>query len=235
MEEGRLKGDVYAHVARIAKAASSPRRLEILEVLAQAPRTVETLARQASLSVANTSRHLQVLREAGLVEGRRQGLFVEYRLSEPEVFDLVRLLRAIAERRLADVDRLVRTYLSTRDEMEALSREELRRRVRSGSVVVVDVRPSEEYRAGHIPGAISVPLKDLPRRLRELPARKEVVAYCRGPYCLMAFEALRVLRGRGRRARRLVEGFPEWRAAGLPVEAGERRPIAAGAGGGGKR
>jgi len=222
VDERRFKDEVYAQVARIAKAAASPRRLELLEVLAQGPRTVELLAGLTSLSVANTSRHLRALREGGLVEGRRQGLFVEYRLSEPEVFDLVRLLRSIAERQLAGVERLVRTYLSSRDELEAVGREELLARVRSGSVVVLDVRPVEEYRAGHIRGALSVPVKDLARRMRELPARKEIVAYCRGPYCLMAFDAVSLLRRRGRRARRLEEGFPEWRAAGLPVEALER-------------
>lgn len=221
MQERRFKDQIYEHVARIASAANSPRRLEMLEVLAQGPRTVEALAKQAALSVANASRHLQVLRQAGLVEGRKQGLFVEYRLAEPGVFDLVRLLRAIALRRLADVERLVRTYLGGRDELEPVGRKDLLERVRSGSVVVVDVRPAEEYRAAHIPGAVSVPLKDLPRRLRQLPVRKEIVAYCRGPYCLMAFDAVRLLRNRGRRARRLVDGFPEWRAAGLPVETGE--------------
>ena len=221
MQERRFKDQIYEHVARIASAANSPRRLEMLEVLAQGPRTVEALANQAALSVANASRHLQVLRQAGLVEGRKQGLFVEYRLAELEVFDLVRLLRAIALRRLADVERLVRTYLGSRDELEPVGRKDLLERVCSGSVVVVDVRPAEEYRAAHIPGAVSVPLKDLPRRLRQLPVRKEIVAYCRGPYCLMAFDAVRLLRNRGRRARRLVDGFPEWRAAGLPVETGE--------------
>jgi len=220
MQERRFKDQIYEHVARIASAANSPRRLEMLEVLAQGPRTVEALANQAALSVANASRHLQVLRQAGLVEGRKQGLFVEYRLAELEVFDLVRLLRAIALRRLADVERLVRTYLGSRDELEPVGRKDLLERVCSGSVVVVDVRPAEEYRAAHIPGAVSVPLKDLPRRLRQLPVRKEIVAYCRGPYCLMAFDAVRLLRNRGRRARRLVDGFPEWRAAGLPVETG---------------
>jgi rhodanese-related sulfurtransferase len=220
MDERRFKDRIYPQVARVAKAVNSPRRLEILEVLAQGPRTVEVLAGQTALSVANASRHLQILREAGLVEGRKQGPFVEYRLSEPRVYDLVRILRGIAERRLGEVDRLVRNYLGARDELEPVGRRELVERVRAGTVVVVDVRPAEEYRAGHIPGAVSVPLEELARRLEELPARKEAVAYCRGPYCLMAFEAVKVLRKRGRRARRLVEGFPEWRASGLPVELG---------------
>jgi rhodanese-related sulfurtransferase len=221
MEERRFKEQVYELVARIAKAADSPRRLEILEVLAQGPRTVESLANETALSVANASRHLQVLRQAGLVEGRKQGLFVEYRLSDAEVFDLLRVLRVVAERRLGDVDRLVRGYLGARDDLEPVGREELLERVRSGSVVVLDVRPHEEYRSGHIAGAVSIPVAELPRRLRDLPSRKEVVAYCRGPYCVMAFDAVKTLRRHGRRARRLVEGFPEWRAAGLPVQVGE--------------
>lgn len=218
MGEPGVKQQVYGLVARIGKAAASPGRLELLEVLAQGPRTVEALAQEAALSVANASRHLQVLRQAGLVEGRKQGLFVEYRLSGPDVFELLRLLRTIAERTLGDVDRLLRTYFTARDDLEPVGRPELLERLRSGSVVLVDVRPAEEYRAGHIAGAVSVPLKDLSRRLRLLPARQEIVAYCRGPYCLMAHEAVRLLRARGRRARRLVEGFPEWRASGLPVE-----------------
>lgn len=222
VDESGFKQQVYGLVARIGKAVDSPRRLELLEVLAQGPRTVEALAREAGLSVANASRHLQVLRQAGLVEGRKEGLFVEYRLSGPDVFELLRLLRTIADRTLGDVDRLVRTYFTSRDELEPVGRPELLERLRSGSVVLVDVRPEEEYRAGHIAGAVSVPLKDLSRQLRSLPARKEVVAYCRGPYCLMAYEAVRLLRARGRRARRLVEGFPEWGAAGLPVERGSR-------------
>lgn len=217
----RFKEQVYELVARIAKAADSPRRLEILEVLAQGPRTVELLAREASLSVANTSRHLQVLRQAGLVEASKQGLFVEYRLAATEIIELMRLLRVIAEQRLGDLERLVRAYSADRDGLEPVDREELQRRLRAGSVVLLDVRPRVEFQAGHIPGALSVPLDELPQRLRELPARKEIVAYCRGPYCLMAFDAVDILRRQGRRARRLVEGFPEWRAAGLPVEGGE--------------
>ncbi len=230
MPQPRFKEQVYELVARIAKAADSPRRLEILEVLAQAPRTVESLAKEAALSVANASRHLQVLRQAGLVESQKQGLFVEYRLAGGEVVELMRLLRRIAEQRLGDLERLVRAYSADRDGLEPVARDELRRRLRAGSVVLVDVRPAEEYQAGHIPGALSVPLGELPRRLRELPARKEIVAYCRGPYCLMAFDAVRLLRQRGRRARRLVEGFPEWRAAGLPVEEEEASGLGDGGG-----
>jgi rhodanese-related sulfurtransferase len=159
-----------------------------------------------------------VLRGARLVEARKDGLRVHYRLAEPEVYDAVRAVRGLAERRLAEVDALVRTCLKSRDELEAVPREELLRRAREGSVVVIDVRPPEEYRAGHIRGALSLPLDQLERRIRELPARKEIVAYCRGPYCLMAYHAVEKLRARGRRARRLAEGLPEWRAAGLPVE-----------------
>jgi len=215
----RFKEQVYELVARIAKAADSPRRLEILEVLAQGPRTVELLAREAGLSVANASRHLQLLRQAGLVETEKQGLFVEYRLAGAEVLELTRLLRVIAEKRIGDLERLVRAYTADRDGLEPVGREELQRRLRSRSVVLLDVRPRVEYESGHIAGAVSVPLDELPGRLRELPARKEIVAYCRGPYCVMSFDAVRLLRQRGRRARRLVEGFPEWRASGLPVEA----------------
>jgi rhodanese-related sulfurtransferase/DNA-binding HxlR family transcriptional regulator len=221
MERCRFKDQAYELVARIAKAAGSPSRLEILEVLAQGPRTVEALAKETSLSVANASQHLKELRQAGLVEGHKQGLFVEYRLADGGVFDLVRAMRVLAERRLADVSRLVETHLGAQDEFEAVSREELRARMRSGSVIVLDVRPRAEYDAAHIAGAVSMPLAELPRELRKLPTRKEVVAYCRGPYCLMALNAVKALRRSGRKARRLVEGFPEWRAAGLPVQARE--------------
>lgn len=215
-----FKDRLYDQVGRIARGLDSPRRLEMLEVLAQGERSVEELAAQTALAFANASRHLQVLRSARLVEARRDGLRVYYRLAEPEVYDAVRAIRGLAERRLAEIDTLVRTYLKSRDELEAVPREELLRRAREGAVVVIDVRPQEEYRAGHIRGALSLPLDQLERRIRELPARKEIVAYCRGPYCLMAYHAVEKLRAKGRRARRLVEGFPEWRAAGLAVETG---------------
>ena len=220
-----FKDRLYDQIGRIAKGLDSPRRLEMLEVLAQGERSVEDLAAQTGLSLANASRHLQVLRGARLVEARKDGLRVYYRLAEPHVYDAVRAVRGLAERRLAEIDALVRTYLKARDQLEAVPRQELLRRAREGSVVVIDVRPPEEYRAGHIPGALSVPLEQLEERIRVLPARKEIVAYCRGPYCLMAYHAVEKLRARGRRARRLVEGLPEWRAAGLRVETG---------GGGGK-
>jgi rhodanese-related sulfurtransferase/DNA-binding transcriptional ArsR family regulator len=214
---------LYDQVGRIAKGLDSPRRLEMLEVLAQGERSVEDVAGQTGLSLANASRHLQVLRGARLVEARKEGLRAFYRLAEPQVYDAVRAIRALAESRLAEIDALVRSYLKTRDDLEAIPREELLRRAREGSVVVIDVRPPEEYRAGHIRGALSVPLDELEGRVRELPARKEIVAYCRGPYCLMAYQAVETLRAKGRRARRLVEGLPEWRAAGFPVESGDRK------------
>jgi len=219
MKHRDFKERLYAELGRIAKAIDSPRRLELVDLLAQGERSVEDLAAEAALSLANTSRHLQVLRGARLVESRKAGLRVYYRLAEPEVFDVSRAVRRLAQRRLADLDRLVEDYLGSRDELEAVPREELLRRVREGRAVVVDVRAVEEYRAGHIPGALSIPVDELDRRLSELPVRKEIVAYCRGPYCVMAYDAVVRLRARGRRARRLEEGLPEWRAAGLPVEA----------------
>ncbi len=217
MRHREFKDRLYAELGRIARAIDSPRRLELVDLLAQGERSVEDLATETTLSVANTSRHLQVLRGARLVESRKEGLRVYYRLAEPEVFEVLRAVRGLAQRRLADLDRLVQAYFGSRDDLEAIPREELVRRVREGRVVVVDVRPAEEYRAGHVAGALSLPVDELDRRLSELPARKEIVAYCRGPYCVMAYDAVTRLRARGRRARRLVDGVPEWRAAGLPV------------------
>jgi rhodanese-related sulfurtransferase/predicted transcriptional regulator len=214
----RLKDRLYEQFARIGKAVASPRRLELLEILAQGERTVEALASETALSVANASHHLQALREARLVEARKEGLYVYYRLADPDVFELSRMIRVLAERRLAEVDRIVRTYLADRDQLEPIGRQELLERAQAGTALVLDVRPFDEYRAGHVPGALSVPVDQLERRLRELPPDKEIVAYCRGPYCVLAFRAVEILRARGRAARRLVEGFPEWRAAGLPVE-----------------
>ena len=213
-----FKDRLYAQLSRIGKAVASPRRLELLEVLAQGERTVEALARETALSVANASHHLRILREARLVEARPDGTYVHYSLADPGVFELVRMIRRLAEERLAEVDRIVHTYLGARDQLEPVSREELLARARAGTALVLDVRPAEEFRAGHIPGALSIPIEELEHRLAELPAGREVVAYCRGPYCVLAYRAVEVLRARGRRARRLVEGFPEWRAAGLPVE-----------------
>jgi len=222
-----FKGVLYGQFARIGKALASPHRLELLELLAQGERTVEALATEASLPVANASSHLQVLKDAGLIEGRKNGLYVHYRLAEPAVFDLCRALRGIAERRLADVERVVRSYVGDRSGLEPVGVNELLSRLRSGQVVVIDARPALEYAAGHIPGALSIPVSELKRRVKRLPKRKEFVAYCRGPYCVFADQAIEVLKSHGRRARRLTEGFPEWRAAGLPVETGasqEPRP-----------
>ena len=213
-----FKDRLYGQFARIGKALSSPHRLEILELLAQGERTVDSLATEVGLSLANTSQHLQVLRQAALVESRKDGLFVSYRLSDPAIFALCTAIRTVAERQLADLERLVRDHFGDRSEAEAVEMHELLKRARSKRVVVLDTRPPNEYAAGHIAGAISVPVDDLQRRLRQLPKGKDYVAYCRGPYCVYADRAVEILRSNGRQARRLREGFPEWRAAGLPVE-----------------
>jgi rhodanese-related sulfurtransferase/DNA-binding transcriptional ArsR family regulator len=213
-----FKDRLYGQFARIGKALSSPHRLEMLELLAQGERTVDSLATEVGLSLANTSQHLQALRQAALVESRKDGLFVSYRLSDPTVFDACTAIRTIAEHQLADLERLVREHFGDRSDAEVVEMNELLKRARSKRVVVLDTRPPNEYAAGHIAGAISVPVDDLQRRLRELPTGKEYVAYCRGPYCVYADRAVEILRSNGRQARRLREGFPEWRAAGLPVE-----------------
>jgi rhodanese-related sulfurtransferase/DNA-binding transcriptional ArsR family regulator len=218
MVNRELRSHLYEQFSRMGKAISSPRRLELLEILAQGERTVDALARETALSVANASHHLLALKDAGLVEADKRGLHVYYRLVDHEVFDLVRLLRVLSERHLAAVDRIVRNHFVTRDSLEPVSREELLERAQTGTVLVLDVRPAEEFRSGHVPGAVSIPLAELQRRIGELPADVEIVAYCRGPYCLLAFEAVDVLRRRGLSARRLRDGFPEWRAAGLRVE-----------------
>ena len=221
-----FKDSLYAQFARIGKALSSSHRLEILELLAQGERTVDSLATEIGLSLANTSQHLQALRQATLVGSRKEGLFVFYRLSDPAVFDLSKAIRTVAEHQLADLERLVREHFGARSDAEAVEMNDLLKRARSKRVVVLDTRPPTEYAAGHIAGAISVPVDDLQRRLRQLPKGKEYVAYCRGPYCVYADRAVEILRSNGRQARRLREGFPEWRAAGLPVE------LSAGSGGG---
>ncbi len=218
MSHRRPKNLLYAQLARVGKAAASPRRLELLEVLAQGERVVEVLARETGQSVANTSHHLQVLRESGLVQARKAGLYVFYRLTEPGVYDLARMIRALAERHVSEVGAMVEMYFTDRDHLEPVAREGLLERARAGTVTVLDVRPVEEYRSGHIPGAVSIPINQLEKRMRQLPVDGEFVAYCRGPYCVMAFQAVELLRKRGRSARRLRDGFPEWRAAGLPVE-----------------
>jgi rhodanese-related sulfurtransferase len=214
----RFKDRLYAQFAVIGKALASPARLELLELLAQGPRTVEALANESNLSIANASQHLQVLRQAGLVESEKQGLFVEYRLAGKDVFGLYHTLRVVAETRSAEFERIVRGHFGDRSESEAVSMEELLKRASRAEVVILDTRPAPEFAAGHIAGAISVPAEDLQQKLRKLPKSKEYVAYCRGPYCVYADRAVEFLRKHGRRARRLLQGFPEWKAAGLPVE-----------------
>jgi rhodanese-related sulfurtransferase/DNA-binding transcriptional ArsR family regulator len=214
-----FKDRLYGQLARIGKGLGSPARLELLDLLAQGERTVEALAAESGLTVGNASQHLQVLRRSGLVESRKEGLFVHYRLSDASVFDLVRAVRSIAEERLAEVDRLVREHFADRD-ADPVPFDELMARVRKGDVVVLDTRPAIEYAAGHIEGALSAPVEELHKRLAKLPKSREYVAYCRGPYCIYADRAVEMLRKGGRRARRLALGFPEWKAAGLPVAVG---------------
>jgi DNA-binding transcriptional ArsR family regulator/rhodanese-related sulfurtransferase len=215
-----FKNRLYAQFARIGKALGNPHRLELLELLGQGERSVDSLAGEIGASVANVSQHLQALRQSALVESRKQGQFVYYRLADPAISDLCRALRTVSERRLAELERLVRDHFGDRSKSEPVSMPELLTRARSGDIVILDTRPANEYEAGHIAGAISVPIVDLWRRLKELPKGREYVAYCRGPYCVYADQAVELLLAKGRRARRLLEGFPEWRAAGLPVETG---------------
>jgi rhodanese-related sulfurtransferase/DNA-binding MarR family transcriptional regulator len=218
MTDRAAKTALFDEFARAAKALANGRRLELLEVLANGERTVEALAGEAGLSVANTSQHLQVLRQAGLVSSRREGTSVYYRLAAPEVFELWRSLRTLASTRLAEVERLATAYLGARDQLEPVTREELARRLQDGDpLMVLDVRPAAEHAAGHLPGAVSIPVDELRRRLTELPADREIVAYCRGPYCAFAHEAVAVLREEGFTAKRLEDGLPEWQAAGLAV------------------
>jgi rhodanese-related sulfurtransferase len=209
---------LYEQFARIGKALASARRVELLDLLCQGERSVEALAQAAGMSVTNTSQHLQILRAAHLVESRREGTKVLYRVADDAVCRFVLELRELARGRLAEVDRLVHRLLD--DGLEPMAREELLERMERGAVVLVDVRPREEFAAGHIPGAVSVPLGLLEDLLETLPADAEVVAYCRGPYCLLAPQALDILGAHGLRARRLEDGFPEWRLAGLPVAVG---------------
>jgi len=218
MSSDAAKEHLYQAIGRVAAALGSAGRLQILEFVAQGERSVDVLATMTGLSVANTSKHLQALRQAGLVAARKQGLRVYYSLAGDDVSLLLSALRGVAEHRAADVEKLLRAWLAHRDELEAVPAREVLARVRRGLVTVLDVRPAEEYAAGHLPGAINVPVDRLEKYLSKLPKRKEVVAYCRGPYCLMSFEAVEKLRKRGFKATRLENGYPEWRAAGLPVE-----------------
>ncbi len=217
-----FKKGIYEQLARVGRAVASPPRLALLDLLCQGPRTVEGLSREAGLSVANTSQHLRVLHGARLVEGDKEGLFVTYRLADPAVCEFFRALRTLAESRLAEVEAIVRQFKDSPESLEPVEKKALLGRIRRGEVIILDVRPPEEYRAGHIPGAVSVPLKDLKSRLSKLPRDREIVAYCRGPYCVLAMEAVKVLRARGFRAWRLDDGVPEWRAQGLSVAVGEK-------------
>jgi rhodanese-related sulfurtransferase len=215
----RFKDAIYEQLARIGKASANPVRLELLDLLCQAPRTVEALVAQTGQSVANVSQHLQVLKAARLVETEKDGLYVTYRLADERVALFFRELRGLAQARLTEIEHVTRTFLDDEAALEPVDRETLVKRVRAGDVTVIDVRPAEEYRAGHIPGAISVPIDDLKGRLAKLPRSRTVVAYCRGPYCVFAMDAVKVLRARGFKAVRLDEGIADWRARGFRVEA----------------
>lgn len=232
MSDLTAKSALFDAFAQVGKALSSGRRVEILDVLANGERNVEGLAGELGLSIANASRHLQILRHAGLVTARRERTRIHYRLAAPEVFAFLSSFRSLAMSRLDEVERLAEAYLGDRDDLEPVTRAELARRLRGGGdLVVLDVRPAEEHRAGHVPGAVSVPVRELRRRLRELPRDREIVAYCRGPFCAFGHEAVDLLRSKGYDARRLEDGLPEWVAAGLPVVAGTSA-VEAGNGGG---
>ena len=218
-----FKDALYAQFARIGHAVASPKRIELLDLLSQGEKTVEQLAEQSATAIKNTSAHLRVLRQARLVETRRDGTYVYYRLGADDVFRFVRDLQALGRGRLAEVERVARLYIDERDELEPVTIKELRRRMRDGDVTVIDVRPEEEYEAGHIPGALAIPVAQLKRRLAEIPKNRDVVAYCRGPYCVFSVEAVGILRKHGYRARRTNEGLPDWRAIGLPIASGSDR------------
>jgi len=210
---------LFAQFAVVAKALAHPHRLDLLEQVAQGERSVEVLAQRTGLSIANASQHLQQMRRAGIVAARRDGKFVFYKLADDAVLDLLTALQRIAERNIAEVDRLVRTYFNDRDSLDPVSREQLLEMSRTGAVTVLDVRPPDEFALGHLPGAVNIPLRELEARLAAFDPALEIVAYCRGPYCVLSYEAVAALRARGFKARRLEDGLPQWRAAGLPVAA----------------
>lgn len=223
LEEREFKDALYREFSRIGKALSSGGRLEMLDVLAQGEHTVAEIAAATGLTEANASQHLQTLRQARLVEGRKEGKYVYYRLADERVFRLWRALRDVGEHQLAEIDRLVNDYRRSREELEPIGMDELLRRMQQGDAKAIDVRPEEEYRDGHIAGARSIPVEELEARAEELPSDTEVIAYCRGPYCLLSDEAVETLRKHGISARRLEKGFPDWKAEGYPVEASIRR------------
>jgi rhodanese-related sulfurtransferase/DNA-binding transcriptional ArsR family regulator len=216
-----MKSRLYEQLARLAKALAAPKRIELLDVLSQGPRTVERLARETGQTIANASQHLKVLRAARLVEAEKHGLFVTYRLSGDEVARFLVKLRELGEGQLAELRAVREELLHAAPNVEPIDRKTLIRRVAKGEAILIDVRPREEYLAGHLPGAVSIPLAELKAHLKELPKGQEIVAYCRGPYCMLAIEAIGLLAHYGRRARRLEDGVSEWRAAGLRVEQGE--------------
>ena len=218
MSTDALKKDLYQSLAKVAHALASGNRLQLLELMAQGERSVEALADLTGMTMANTSQHLQALRQAGLVSPRKEGQRVYYRLAGDDVVRLYDVLRTVAESRLAEVKRLVADFLGDKDALEPIAAGELLKRAKRGLVTVLDVRPPDEFAAGHLPGAVNIPIDKLAGGLAKLSKRREVVAYCRGPYCLMSFEAVLKLRKRGWKARRLQHGFPEWKAAGLPVD-----------------
>lgn len=220
MSSRNPKRDLFTQLARIGTALSSGTRLEFLELLGQGERSVDDLSTLTGTAVANTSQHLQKLRQAGLIVGRKQGQFVFYRISSDKVVGLLAALSRVGEAHDAEIERIVRLYFFSKDDFEPVPAAELLDRARKGLVTVLDVRPPEEFAAGHVPGAVNIPIHELEKRFRELPRRKEIIAYCRGPFCLMSYEAVQLLRKRGMKARRLEDGMPEWRIAGLPVEAG---------------
>ena len=218
MASNNPKRALFVEFAAVAKCLAHAHRLELVEQLAQGERSVELLAERTGLSIANTSQHLQQMRRAGIIAARRDGKFVFYRLADESVLDLLAALRRIAERNSAEVERVIRTYFHDRDSLEAVSRDELLQQTRAGLVTVLDVRPPDEFALGHLPGAVNIPLRELEARLADLDPSQEIVAYCRGPYCVLSYEAVAALRTKGFKARRLEDGFPEWRAAGLPIE-----------------
>jgi rhodanese-related sulfurtransferase/DNA-binding transcriptional ArsR family regulator len=220
MSTEAMKGELYRSIARVAQALAHGNRLQLLELIAQGERSVDSLAAMTGMTVANASQHLQALRQAGLVAARKGGQRVYYSVSGDDVLALCAGLRSVAEARVAEVERLVRDFVGRRDELEPIPADELLERAKQGLVTVLDVRPPEEFAAGHLPGAVNIPIDRLESELAKLPKRREVVAYCRGPYCLMSFDAVLKLRKRGWKARRLENGFPEWKAAGLPVSIG---------------
>ncbi|TSA17278.1 MAG: ArsR family transcriptional regulator [Betaproteobacteria bacterium] len=219
MSTDDFKQQMHAQLARVGKALANGNRLELLDYVAQGPRSVEELAAVTRLSVANASKHLQELRRAGLVRARKEGLRVYYEVAGADVVDLIAALGLVAETRLAEMAHLVRTYITARDDLETIPAAELLRRSKQGLVTVLDVRPAKEFAAGHLPGAINIPVEELSKRMKNFPKGREVIAYCRGTYCLLSVDAVALLRKKGYKARRLEEGFPEWKASGLPVEA----------------